>query len=119
MTSCPHTAVCSAAGSAVNELSFQSKIDSDLLVLDVGTMRFRPGRPPGPATASAEECAGFCRITTGCNAWSYCHNPYGCGTGCLSYVASHPACKSVRHVHPASDVGGTDTAHGLLYTLLT
>eukprot|EP00877_Chromochloris_zofingiensis_P005276 jgi/Chrzof1/1474/Cz10g09070.t1 len=78
-------------GSAVNELSFQSKIDSDLLVLDVGTMRFRPGRPPGPATASAEECAGFCRITTGCNAWSYCHNPYGCGTGCLSYVASHPA----------------------------
>jgi hypothetical protein len=34
---------------------------------------------------SASDCEDQCRVVSGCQGWTYCSRPEGCGTGCLEY----------------------------------
>ena len=61
----------------------------DVLILSVNRVPNADG-PPGNPTVhylvrSAQDCEDQCTVVTGCQGWTYCPRPDGCGTGCLEY----------------------------------
>eukprot|EP01023_Acetabularia_acetabulum_P059471 TRINITY_DN7148_c0_g1_i5.p1 TRINITY_DN7148_c0_g1~~TRINITY_DN7148_c0_g1_i5.p1 ORF type:complete len:254 (-),score=39.97 TRINITY_DN7148_c0_g1_i5:415-1176(-) len=62
----------------------ETNIQGDILVLDVNSMS-------GPATpqivSNFTDCCNECKQTFGCNAWVFCSNKNGCGSGCDDYIA--------------------------------
>jgi hypothetical protein len=74
-----------------------------LLALDASSLRYgaastapTSGTPGAAASdapgvlASPVECRQLCELVPGCNAYSYCPQAGGCGSGCAAYVADNP-----------------------------
>lgn len=40
------------------------------------------------------ECCALCQESPRCNAWSFCNDPNGCGTGCVARVHKHVAAET-------------------------
>jgi hypothetical protein len=57
-------------------------IEGDVLVISVNRA---PYGKTGPIVASAQDCEDQCRLTSGCNGWTYCSKVGGCGSGCREY----------------------------------
>lgn len=60
-------------------------IKGDLVVLSVWSLL-----PDAPLPLSETNCAAACARTPRCNAYSYCPDSDGCGSGCLQYTQEHP-----------------------------
>jgi hypothetical protein len=84
----PTAAVPPMAHSANLTGSLNGSAAGSILVLDVGSLR----KEEGAATFidSAEQCSKFCEVVPGCNAYTYCADPNGCGSGCTEYTAANP-----------------------------
>lgn len=76
LMSCPADAGC--ATESCNAVQGQVAADTSL-VLDAWLQR---GTACIRSTWTLSECCSLCSSTDGCNAWSYCNNPAGCGTDC-------------------------------------
>eukprot|EP01023_Acetabularia_acetabulum_P001369 TRINITY_DN1051_c0_g1_i2.p1 TRINITY_DN1051_c0_g1~~TRINITY_DN1051_c0_g1_i2.p1 ORF type:complete len:593 (-),score=80.36 TRINITY_DN1051_c0_g1_i2:350-1903(-) len=62
----------------------ESNIQGQVLILDYNSL-FHP-----PAVTNPAGCCDKCKGTQGCNAWVFCSDRNGCGSGCESYVNSLP-----------------------------
>jgi hypothetical protein len=67
-------------------------IKGDVLILDVGSLKFHGNHPMFPPFGE-DGCADACARTPGCNAWTYCKKKAGCGSGCAAYVGKNPPCE--------------------------
>eukprot|EP01023_Acetabularia_acetabulum_P001370 TRINITY_DN1051_c0_g1_i3.p1 TRINITY_DN1051_c0_g1~~TRINITY_DN1051_c0_g1_i3.p1 ORF type:complete len:620 (-),score=85.53 TRINITY_DN1051_c0_g1_i3:282-1916(-) len=68
----------------------ESNIQGQVLVLDYNSLFYNAGANHPPRVANPAECCDKCKTTQGCNAWVFCSNRNGCGSGCESYVNSLP-----------------------------
>lgn len=80
------TANCSAVNG-----NLQGKI----VVLDVNSWTTSNGAQRPPNVTTAVQCCEYCRRTTGCNAWTFCFRPEGCGTGCPSDGCTSKNCSGL------------------------
>jgi hypothetical protein len=49
------------------------------------------------------ECCTLCQESPACNAWSYCNDPNGCGTGCVTSLHEYKASETpVYSVSPVT-----------------
>ncbi|KAF8058084.1 hypothetical protein HT031_005744 [Scenedesmus sp. PABB004] len=79
----------SARACEVRAVSAAANLDgAELLVLDAGSLRYR-GPHAGAAFTDADACADACGALPGCNAWTWCGRPGGCGSGCGAWTAKH------------------------------
>lgn len=46
---------------------------------------------------TVSECCALCQESPSCNAWSFCNNPEGCGTGCVASLHEHKASETPMH----------------------
>lgn len=66
-----------------NTVARQGSIPTgDILVLNVNSWFLENGFMIPPRVTTAVGCAEECGRLEECNAWSYCHDPQGCGSGC-------------------------------------
>lgn len=76
-----------AHGSALKLFPFNRRewnVKGDVLVLDATSLM--------PHPMFEGECNNACARTPGCNAWVYCDNEAGCGSGCAACTANNPPC---------------------------
>lgn len=69
----------------------------DVLVLNINSWFLDYGFNIPPRVTTAVGCAEECRRLEDCNAWSYCHDPQGCGSGCdavkkYSIISGNASC---------------------------
>ncbi len=67
----PSVAACRLAGNR--------NIRGEVLVLDVNSWESSDGAQAPPRVTTALQCCEECSKVSGCNAWSFCFNPEGCG----------------------------------------
>lgn len=46
---------------------------------------------------TVSECCALCQESPSCNAWSFCNNLEGCGTGCVASLHEHKASETPMH----------------------
>lgn len=82
----PSIAACRLAGN--------HNIRGEVLVLDVNSWEPSDGAQEPPRVTTARQCCQECQKFLGCNAWSFCFNPEGCGAPgeCAASAATGPAC---------------------------
>jgi hypothetical protein len=56
-----------------------SNLKARILVLDVNSWEESDGAEKLPLVVTAKQCAFLCQSTTGCNGWTFCYKPEGCG----------------------------------------
>jgi len=89
-----HALMVLCRAGAVQYSSGPGNIKGDVLVLDVTSLSFQGNHPVFPMYSSPNQCANACKTLPGCNAWTFCNNTGGCGSGCPEYVKSNPSLKA-------------------------
>jgi hypothetical protein len=79
------TTVATASGNGAQQLATptisatNSNLKGRVLVLDVNSWEESDGAEKLPRDTTAVRCASMCKSTAGCNAWTFCYKPEGCG----------------------------------------
>eukprot|EP01023_Acetabularia_acetabulum_P051879 TRINITY_DN5745_c1_g2_i1.p2 TRINITY_DN5745_c1_g2~~TRINITY_DN5745_c1_g2_i1.p2 ORF type:complete len:200 (+),score=27.89 TRINITY_DN5745_c1_g2_i1:35-634(+) len=68
----------------------QGNIQGDLLTLHVNSLSYSGGPGKPPTVTNPAGCCDQCKQTSGCNAWVFCSNKDGCGSGCDNYIKKFP-----------------------------
>ncbi|KAL4517943.1 hypothetical protein Ndes2526B_g02334 [Nannochloris sp. 'desiccata'] len=66
--------IATATASARN-----ANLKGRVLVLDVNSWEESNGAQNLPRVVTAAQCAQVCQLTAGCNGWTFCYKPEGCG----------------------------------------
>lgn len=111
---CGHCKFCGAIAcppkECVSNEAMNRNIKGEVMILDVNSWWKHNGAEKPARITTAAQCEQLCRTTSFCNAWSFCLDPKGCGSGCNATAAGADG---------FSDFGPSGTCFGSLGTYET
>jgi hypothetical protein len=104
------------SGVATGQVAYKritGNLQGDVLVLSVNRAPYTDGtRVNGVSNIvrTAQDCEDQCTFTSGCQGWTFCNKPGGCGGGCRAYHAKNGPGELPGHGH-----GTTPPLHPAVY----